>query len=100
MRQNYDVEIQAMFLELNRVKEDMLLVKGKCGIGNNNNSNNNDQTNSKIVLGGNSGLAGLGQGGLKRDERRYEMPNSSAGSSIFGGGESLPARFYRRHTNE
>ena len=32
MRQCYDVEIQAMFMELNRVKEDMILVKNKTGI--------------------------------------------------------------------
>ena len=32
MRQCYDVEIQAMFMELNRVKEDMVLVKNKTGI--------------------------------------------------------------------
>lgn len=32
MRQSYDVEIQAMFMELNRVKDDMHLIKQKTGI--------------------------------------------------------------------
>jgi hypothetical protein len=66
-----------MFLELNRVKEDMILVKSKTGI---NSNNNNEPSNTKIILGGNSGLGG----GLnnKKDERRYELPNSSANSSL------------------
>ena len=36
LRQNYDVEIQAMFLELNRVKEDIQVIKTKTGIHNTN----------------------------------------------------------------
>lgn len=77
LRQNYDVEIQAMFLELNRVKEDMILVKNKTGL--NINQNSNEPSGPKMILGVNSGLGGLNQ---KKDERRYELPNSSANSSI------------------
>jgi hypothetical protein len=32
MRQNYDVEIQSMFMELNRVKEEINFIKVKTGI--------------------------------------------------------------------
>lgn len=68
-----------MFLELNRVKEDMVLVKNKTGLNVNSNSNN-EASGPKMILGVNSGLGGGIN--IKKDERRYEMPNSSAGSSI------------------
>jgi hypothetical protein len=35
LRQNYDVEIQAMFLELNRMKEEVTVIKTKTGISTN-----------------------------------------------------------------
>ena len=39
-------------------------------------------SNTKIILGANTGLGG-GIHVAKKDERRYEMPNSSAGSSLL-----------------
>lgn len=69
-----------MFLELNRVKEDMILVKNKTGL-NVNSHNGNDISGPKIILGANTGL-GVGGFNLKKDERRYDIPNSSAGSSL------------------
>ena len=67
MRQNYDVEIQAMFMELNRVKEDMVIIKNKTGIHTTHhqfgNQGKNLQANAdlisgpKMILGGNSGLS-------------------------------------------
>jgi hypothetical protein len=68
-----------MFLELNRVKEDMVLVKNKTGL-NINSNNNNESSGPKLILGVNSGLGGGIN--MKKDERRYEIPNSSAGSSL------------------
>ena len=68
-----------MFLELNRVKEDMILVKNKTGL--NVNLNSNEPSGPKMILGVNSGLGNINQ---KKDERRYELPNSSANSSIGG----------------
>lgn len=65
-----------MFLELNRVKEDMILVKNKTGL----NVNNNEISGPKIILSGNTGLGGGIN--MKKDERRYELGNSSAGSSL------------------
>ena len=91
MRQNYDVEIQAMFMELNRVKEDMQLVKNKTGIQSSNISG------PKMVLGGNSGIGGASVLQVKRDERRYGeiQGNSSAGSSFGGFIENIPSNIYR-----
>ncbi len=45
-------------------------------------NSNSDISNPKIILGNNAGLAG-GIMGIKKDERRYELPSSSAGSSLF-----------------
>lgn len=56
MRQNYDVEIQAMFMELNRVKEDMVLVKNKTGITSTHSKQGEPMSGPKMILGGNSGL--------------------------------------------
>lgn len=60
MRQNYDVEIQAMFMELTRVKEDVHAIKAKAGLAQNHqgasNSGNQDMSGTKMVLGGNSGI--------------------------------------------
>ena len=56
MRQNYDLEIQAMFMELNRVKEDLHHIRAKTGIAQNSaghNNNNELGANLGKVLGGN-----------------------------------------------
>lgn len=108
MRQCYDVEIQAMFMELNRVKEDMVLVKNKTGIQTTTHHQFGNQVKNgqgvggdlisgpKMILGGNSGLSpNIVQ--VKRDERRYGelQARSSAGSSFGGLNENLPSNIYR-----
>lgn len=90
MRQNYDVEIQAMFMELTRVKEDVHAIKSKTGLAQNNqgssNNGNQDMSGTKMILGGNSGIGGTNQLNMKRDERRYgDMPGTSSAGSSFGG---------------
>ena len=63
-----------MFLELNRMKEEVSYIKTKTGISTNplinNNTSSNDFSGPKMVLGNNAGLGG-GLMGLK-DPRRIE----------------------------
>ena len=82
-----------MFMELNRVKEDISCIKSKTGISQNGGGVSNNQGNTghdisgtKMVLGGNSGIGGANLISLKRDERRYGdlRGTSSAGSSLGG----------------
>lgn len=83
-------------MELNRVKEDMQLVKTKTGISIN---SGGDMTGPKMVLG--NANAGIGVPAsvinIKRDERRYGelRGNSSAGSSFGGYVEVIPSNIYR-----
>jgi len=60
LRKDYDVEIKTMFLELNRVKEEVSAITRKQNGG---------------------GL--LNPGGLKKDERRYDNASSICSSSVF-----------------
>lgn len=94
-----------MFMELNRVKDEMIFIKNKTGIKGNaphsytnhnqmsgfNLNPSNDLSGTKMVLGINSGLGGANM--MRRDERRYgEIPaNSSAGSSLAGYFENIPS---------
>jgi hypothetical protein len=73
-----------MFLELNRMKEEVTVIKTKTGISTNvqgNQINAGDAREAKIVLGNNAGLGG-GLLGLK-DGRRLEASISSNASSFF-----------------
>jgi hypothetical protein len=83
-----------MFMELNRVKEDLILVKNKTGI-----SNNAEMSGPKIVLGNSNTGIGVPSNilNIKRDERRYGelRGNSSAGSSFGGYVEVIPSNIYR-----
>ena len=45
-----------MFMELNRVKEDMVLVKNKTGITSTHSKQGEPMSGPKMILGGNSGL--------------------------------------------
>lgn len=68
LRKEYDVEIKTMFLELNRVKEEirsMKISKGDIPQGNNQTLTN---SNSNIAF-------------TKKDERRYEPPNFSVNTN-------------------
>jgi len=75
-----------MFMELNRVKEDMHIIKVKTGI-----NTPSDSSGPKMILGGNSGIGGAI--GMKRDERRYgemQATSSAGGSSLGGFFEHIP----------
>lgn len=86
-----------MFMELNRVKEDMNLVKTKTGIISSNNGG--EISGSKMVLGNSNTGIGVPPSvlNIKRDERRYGelRGNSSAGSSFGGYVEVIPSNIYR-----
>jgi hypothetical protein len=97
MRQSYDLEMQAMFMELNRVKEDIVHIKSKTGIASNTGIMNNDLSSPggpSKMLGGNIAQSILT---IKRDERRYGeiKGNSSAGSSFGGYADAIPSNIYR-----
>ena len=62
-----------MFLEMNRMKEEIALIKAKTGI----NTVLPEASGPKLVLGHNSGLA------LHKDARRFEQSLSSNGSFYF-----------------
>mmetsp|Transcript_4660 Transcript_4660/g.4370 ORF Transcript_4660/g.4370 Transcript_4660/m.4370 type:complete len:161 (-) Transcript_4660:839-1321(-) len=79
LRKDYDVEIKSMFLELNRVKDELVNMRGKCY--------GSDMSSVRENLGSqNPNQVNLGQNvpQMKKDERRYEPHRSSAGSaSLF-----------------
>lgn len=87
-----------MFMELNRVKDDLVHIKVKTGIASNNTGlMNNDLSNTggpSKMLGGTIAQSMLN---IKRDERRYGeiKGNSSAGSSFGGYADTIPSNIYR-----
>lgn len=86
LRKDYDVEIKTMFLELNRVKDELGLVKYKTfGSEVDLVRDNMQGQNANQVGGGNNLILGnkVGCAILKKDERRYEPHSSSVGSFEF-----------------
>jgi hypothetical protein len=86
-----------MFMELNRVKDDLVHIKVKTGIASNTGQINNDLSNPggpSKMLGGTIAQSILN---IKRDERRYGeiKGNSSAGSSFGGYTDAIPSNIYR-----
>ena len=83
LRKDYDVEIKTMFLELNRVKEELTLIKHKT-FGTDNlplmcDNEVNQEQNSNQVSGS---LGNNNWGVIKKEEgRRYEPHSSSVGGS-------------------
>ena len=90
LRKDYDVEIKAMFLELNRVKDELSQLK-ETNDKNDKGNKNSNQGYHDNPLHGNRQASGFEMKppnaryrGNKKDELQYaEGNNSSLGSSLF-----------------